>query len=126
MTQLFARELPHDCRRDLFGGAGIVRVWSLLDRLHLPFTAVLACELEPGASVGTHIQEQWPEIVVVLEGSGTALVDGAPRPLASGSVVELPRGSTLAIENGAAVPLRYLIVKSAGQAVASEPVPGRA
>src|SRR4051812_7268189 len=40
------RALPHDVRRDLFGGRGTVRVWSLTSAPALPFTAVLACELE--------------------------------------------------------------------------------
>lgn len=103
-----------DRREALFGGAGAVTVWNLLGRRRAePFTAALACELEPGGSVGRHLQEHFPEIVVGLEGEGRALVDGAPQPLGPGDVAHLPRGSILAIENlSSETPLRYLIIKA--------------
>jgi len=109
--------LGHPARReDLFGGRGEVLVWDLLGAARLPpFTAVLACELAPGGSVGTHRQEQYDEIVVVTEGEGTAELDGEACPIGVGSLLALPLGSTLAITNGSAEqPLRYLIVKAAG------------
>lgn len=103
-------------RRDaLFGGKGAVYVWDLLGSAGAaPFTAVLYCELEPGGSVGRHRQEEYPELVIGLDGDGEASVDGAPRPLAPGDVVHLPLGAILAITNkSSAEPLRYLIVKAA-------------
>jgi len=107
------RNLPHDVRHGLFGGQGAVRVWALTARPALPFTAVLACELEPSGSVGAHVQEQYPEIVIAVFGSGTVEVNGAPRPFAAGQVVELTQGHTLAISNTSNVePLRYLIIKA--------------
>jgi hypothetical protein len=113
-SELCRRDLPHDCREALFGGTGKVRVWALLAAPALPFTAALACELEPGASVGAHVQEQDPELVIGVSGIGTATVAGVELPLAGGSVVELPLGQTLAIANGSRdVPLRYLIIKAA-------------
>lgn len=111
---LYRRDIPHDCREGLFGGRGRVRVWSLRDAPALPFAAVLACELEPSASVGTHVQEHFSEIVVGISGSGTALVDGVRTALSSGNVVELALGRTLAIVNASnEAPLRYLIIKAA-------------
>jgi quercetin dioxygenase-like cupin family protein len=103
-------------REALFGGEGEVLVWDLMGGADLPpFTAVLACELAPGGRVGTHRQEQYPEIVVVTEGHGQAELDGATVPIAVGSLIALPLGSTLALANGSAEePLRYLIVKAAG------------
>lgn len=101
-------------RAALFGGKGEVLVWDLLgaERLH-PFTAVLACELSAGGSVGRHVQSDFAEIVVFTEGEGRALVNGAPRDVGEGSVVPLPLGQTLAIENLALDrPLRYLIIKA--------------
>jgi hypothetical protein len=110
---LFRRALPHDSRRDLFGGSGTVRVWALVDAPKLPFTAVLACELEPGASVGTHLQEYFPELVIGISGAGSVAVNGAVSEFGAGTVVELGLGHTLAITNGSGeAPLRYLIVKS--------------
>jgi quercetin dioxygenase-like cupin family protein len=94
-----------------------VLVWDLLGAASVPpFTAVLACELAPGGSVGTHRQEQYPEIVVVTEGEGTAQLDGAPCAIGVGSMIALPLGATLALANGSDEhPLRYLIVKAAGE-----------
>ena len=103
-----------DRRQGLFGGTGAVLVWDLLGPQTIPpFSAVLACELEPGASVGVHVQEHDPEIVVCLEGVGGAEVDGKPHTLSPGVVVALPLGQTLALRNAAAhKPLRYLIIKA--------------
>ncbi len=104
-----------DRRTALFGGRGAVRVWDLLGgRAAEPFSAVLACELEPGGSVGAHVQQRDPEIVVCVAGDGVAEVDGAPHPLGPGAVVHLPFGKTLAIANrSAAEPLFYFIIKVA-------------
>jgi len=110
---MFDRNLAHAVRERLFGGEGAVRVWALTANPAPPFTAVLACELDATGSVGAHVQEQYPEIVVAISGHGSVQVDGAPRPFLAGGVVELPLGSTLAIVNGSATePLRYLIIKA--------------
>lgn len=111
--ELFSRDLPHDARRELFGGSGTVRVWSLAPAPRLPFTAVLACELEPGASVGAHSQEHYPELVIGISGSGRVGVNGVTSSFSAGTVVELALGHTLEISNGSReAPLRYLIIKS--------------
>ena len=53
-------------RENLFGGQGDVRVWNLVKGKPLPpFVAVLACELAPGGSVGSHLQQRADEIVVI-------------------------------------------------------------
>jgi quercetin dioxygenase-like cupin family protein len=98
---------------NLFGGSGEVRVWNLLGGPAEPFTAVLSCELAPGASVGRHVQQEFPEIVVGLGGDGEATVDGAVHSLSANDAVHLPLGSVLSIVNRSdAEPLRYLIVKA--------------
>jgi uncharacterized cupin superfamily protein len=114
MSVIWDRSRPHDRRERLFGGRGEVRVWSLgAAAPRRPFGAVLACELEAGATVGPHVQSNLSEIVVVLEGEGTATVDGTPAAVGAGSVVELPLAKTLALENTSQDrPLRYLIVKA--------------
>jgi quercetin dioxygenase-like cupin family protein len=103
-------------RSNLFGGTGDVRVCSLLDGDAAPFTAVLWCELTPGGSVGRHVQEEFPEIIIGLDGDGAATVDGALRSLGPGEVVHLPLGAVLSIENRSPErALTYLIVKARGQ-----------
>jgi quercetin dioxygenase-like cupin family protein len=113
MDQLFNRALPHDCRQALFGGRGAVRVWALVPAPTPPFTAVLACELEAGGSVGAHVQQQYPELVIGISGRGQVAVGGVASEFFAGKVVELPQGQTLAIDNGASEePLCYLIIKA--------------
>jgi quercetin dioxygenase-like cupin family protein len=111
---LFDPDLPHDAREQLFGGTGRVRVWSVAKRSpRAPFRAVLACELDPGASVGTHLQEHHAEIVIALSGSATASVNGVERALEAGGMVELPLGETLALRNRSpSESFRYLIIKA--------------
>jgi quercetin dioxygenase-like cupin family protein len=112
-TDLFDRARPHDTRHALFSGRAAVRVWDLAPRPEAPFTAVLACELEPGGSVGTHVQEHSAEIVIGVSGRGIARVDGEVHALEPGCVVELALGKTLALENSSDdQPLGYLIIKA--------------
>ena len=102
-------------RSELFGGRGEVRVWSLLDAEAGPFTAVLWCELAPDGSVGRHVQEEFAEVVIGVDGQGEATVDGRRHGLAAGDAVYLALGSVLTIENRSPdAPLRYLIVKARG------------
>ncbi len=100
-------------RAALFGGTGEVTVWSLLTGSAEPFTAVLSCALEPGGSVGAHVQDEFPEIVVGLDGDGEATVDGAPLALGPGDVVHLPLRAVLTLRNRShEAPLYYLIIKA--------------
>jgi uncharacterized cupin superfamily protein len=111
---MWDRARPHDRRERLFGGRGAVLVWNLGDAApNPPFAAILACELEGGGSVGTHLQQEFAEVVIVVEGEGVARVGGSSLPIQSGAVVQLPLGQTLALENASAEhPLRYLIIKA--------------
>ena len=55
---------PH-AQQNLFGGQGTVLVYDLLRSQSMPpFDSVLACELEAGGTVGTHVQQVSHEIVV--------------------------------------------------------------
>lgn len=101
-------------RRDLFGGHGRVLVSDLLGRLAAPpFKAVLQCELEPGGVVGTHVQQDHPEIVIGLSGQGEATVSGTAHALNAGDVVFLAHGQTLSLRNRSEEePLSYLIIKA--------------
>lgn len=105
---------PADVRRELFGGRGEVKVWSLLPGAAEPFTALLSCELSPGGSVGRHVQQHDPEVVVGLSGNGRATVNDQPFSLGPGDVVHVPLGSVLAIENLGDGALGYLIIKARG------------
>jgi mannose-6-phosphate isomerase-like protein (cupin superfamily) len=111
---MWNRARPHDRRERLFGGSGAVLVWSLCDAGPLPpFGAILACELEGAGSVGAHQQQEFAEVLIVVEGEGVARVGGASIVMQPGVVVEIPLGQTLTLENASPErPLRYLIVKA--------------
>lgn len=100
-------------RENLFGGQGAVLVEALRGSLCAPFSAALLCELEPGGQVGAHVQEADSEIIVALEGEAVLYVNDRPHAAAPGSVVALPRGSRLAIDNASVeAAFRYLIIKA--------------
>ncbi|MCA9680789.1 MAG: cupin domain-containing protein [Myxococcales bacterium] len=102
-----------DLRHDLFGGTGTVKVWNLLHTAAPPFTAALACELEPGGRVGRHKQHEFPEIVIGISGLGEAVVNSQQYALRPGDVVYLPLGHTLELINHRDdEPLQYLIIKA--------------
>jgi len=102
-----------DLRKDMFGGVGTVKVWNLLRRKSEPFVAALACELEPGGRVGSHRQQEFPEIVIGIAGLGEAVVNDQQFGLRPGDVVHLPLGDSLQIINHSETePLQYLIIKA--------------
>ncbi|MEY4512128.1 MAG: hypothetical protein RLZZ450_4250 [Pseudomonadota bacterium] len=78
---------------NLFGGVGEVRVVSLLHGVSAPFTAALSCELAPEGSVGAHVQQDDPELVIAVSGDGEARVNGAVHPLDASQAVYLPLGA---------------------------------
>ena len=112
---------PNDTRNELFGGRGSVQVWDLLaGRGFAPFSAVLACELSAAGSVGRHVQQRDPELVLCAQGCGEILVDGHARPFTPGELALLPHGSSLEIRNSSDTPLRYFIIKAESAATPPE------
>jgi quercetin dioxygenase-like cupin family protein len=106
---------PPFVQTNLFGGVGEVRVWSLLRGATEPFTAALSCELAAGGSVGPHKQEEYPELVLGIDGEGEASVDGVWQRVGPLSALYLPLGAVLEIVNRSQEqPLRYVIVKARG------------
>jgi mannose-6-phosphate isomerase-like protein (cupin superfamily) len=114
LPNMWNRARPHDRRERLFGGSGAVLVWSLCaSGPRPPFGAILACELEGAGSVGAHVQQDFAEVLIVVEGQGLARVGVSPMALQPGVVLEIPLGQTLALENlSPERPLRYLIIKA--------------
>lgn len=97
----------------LFGGVGQVLVWDLMRGAALPpFSEVLACQLAPGGRVGCHRQEHASEIVIVTAGQGLARVNQVEQAIQAGSLVLLPLGASLELENTSLSQwLDYVIVK---------------
>jgi uncharacterized cupin superfamily protein len=99
-------------RTELFGGQGSVKVWDL-GGAKPPFTAILFCELDPGGTVGEHVQRTDHEVVIVLSGEAVLYVNAVPHACVPGAAVPLRLGERLSIDNASpTAPLRYLIVKA--------------
>ncbi len=100
-------------RENLFEGEGSVLVEALPGALCAPFTIALLCELSPAGRVGVHVQQTDSEIVIGLAGEAVLYVNEKPCPVTPGSVVALPLGATLAIDNASTtLAFRYLIIKA--------------
>jgi len=109
-------------RTGLFDGVGTVKVWSLLQERAEPFTAVLSCELDPSGHVGRHKQQEFPEIIIGIEGDGEATIGGVRRALGPGDTVYLPLGEVMELRNlSESAPLRYLIIKARTASAGAEP-----
>lgn len=107
--------LPSTVYTNLFGGVGQVRVASLLHGASPPFTAALRCELAPAGRVGSHVQQEFAELVVGVAGEGEAKVNGVPHRLSAARAVHVPFGAVLEIANRSPhEPLDYVIVKARG------------
>jgi len=65
--------------------------------------------LDPGHAVGEHVNDAVDVLVVVLEGCGRVVVDGAPHEVAAHVVVHVPAGTSRRIEADGDG-LRYLTV----------------
>jgi mannose-6-phosphate isomerase-like protein (cupin superfamily) len=59
------------------------------------------------------LQQEFAEVLIVVEGEGVARVAGSSIAMQPGVVLEIALGQTLALENASPErPLRYLIVKA--------------
>ena len=66
--------------------------------------------LEPGAVIGEHEHRGNEEIYLVLEGSGTAILDGEEHAVGPGDMYVCLHGHTHGIRNSADAPMRLLVV----------------
>ncbi len=99
--------------RDLFGGKGLFRRWvhySEGDSVS-PFTIVVETEMEPGSHAGLHVQNDQHELLYILCGAGQLIIDGGRFEVKAGDALMAPAGSSFALSNPGAQPLRYLAVK---------------
>jgi quercetin dioxygenase-like cupin family protein len=85
-------------------------------------TSVWRVRLEPGTPGLPHRLTR-EEIFVVLAGSATASLDGAPHPLSEGSTLVLPAGVELSLATGAEPLDAVVCLPVGGQGVVGEGEP---
>ena len=105
---------PPDFKQtDLFGGTGTVDIWNLARGNMLPFTTALWCTLEPKGSVGRHRQQEDAEVVLCISGDGLAKVGQTIHRMQTGTLVFLPFGEILSLQNSSSTEsLSYVILKA--------------
>ncbi len=115
---LFRRDARTFPIENCHGGTGTVTCSSLLPKEKAEaggglFRFVHDDVLEPGATIAEHLHEGDEELYLVLEGSGTALLDGERRAVGPGDAYLCLDGHTHGIENSADAPMRLLVACAA-------------
>jgi mannose-6-phosphate isomerase-like protein (cupin superfamily) len=100
-----ADPLAHEGVVDLLGSAGIGPLWGMSST---DLNATLLA-WPPGHEVAEHVNAELDVLVVVLDGHGSAMIDGEAHDLTAGSALLIPRGSRRRITAGEPG-LRYLSV----------------
>ena len=77
------------------GGEGALRANMIVDDLN----RFMRGRLEPGCSIGMHTHEDSSEILYVISGVGTAILDGAEETLLAGDAHYCPKGHTHTLIN---------------------------
>lgn len=72
------------------GGEGDTNARMVADELN----RIMKSRLEPGCSIGLHTHETSSEIIYVLSGTGTAILDGAEETLPPGTCHYCKKGQT--------------------------------
>jgi uncharacterized cupin superfamily protein len=105
---------------DLLGRAGTGPLWGMASS---DLNATLLA-WPPGRGVDAHVNAELDVLVVVLEGDGSAIIDGQAHALAPGSAILIPRATRRAITAGDGG-LRYLSVHRRRGPLQIQPPPDR-
>jgi mannose-6-phosphate isomerase-like protein (cupin superfamily) len=90
---------------DLLGGSGTGPLWGMASA---DLNATLLA-WPPAHEVAEHVNRELDVLVIVLDGHGTAIIDGETHDLAAGSAILIPRGTRRRITAGE-TGLRYVSV----------------
>ena len=72
------------------GGEGVTAAQMFVDDKN----KIMRITLEPGSSIGMHCHDDSCEIIYVLEGIGTAILDGVEEKVEAGKCHYCPKGHT--------------------------------
>ncbi|MCK4717066.1 MAG: cupin domain-containing protein [Thermoplasmata archaeon] len=68
--------------------------------------------LQPGTEVGEHSSHEHEEVVIILEGEATVMVEGEERKVSGGNAAYIPPHTPHNILNRSSKPVRYVYVRS--------------
>jgi uncharacterized cupin superfamily protein len=105
---------------DLLRSSGIGPLWGMAST---DLNATLLA-WPPGHEVAEHVNEELDVLVIVLDGHGSATIDGGLHDLAAGSALLVPRGARRRIKADDAG-LRYLSVHRRRGPLQIQTAPGR-
>ncbi len=88
-------EVQETVLQNFKGGEGALRANMIVDDLN----RFMRGRLEPGCSIGMHTHEDSSEILYVISGVGTAILDGVEETLLSGDAHYCPKGHTHTLIN---------------------------
>ncbi len=82
--------IPEKLMPNFQGGEGVTSAHMFVDDKN----KIMRITLAPGSSIGLHCHETSSEIIYVLEGVGTAILDGAEETVTAGECHYCPKGHT--------------------------------
>lgn len=89
--------IPEKLMPNFKGGEGITAAHMFVDDKN----KIMRLTLAPGASIGMHCHEDSCEVIYVLSGVGTAILDGVEETVGEGKCHYCPKGHTHSfINNG--------------------------
>lgn len=71
-------------------------------------TQLVVMTIPPGGEVGEEVHDGIDQILIALDGTGEAVLDGRPEPLPPGWVVVVPSGTKHNVVNSGSGPLRLI------------------
>ena len=80
--------IPEKLMPNFKGGEGVTAAHMFVDNKN----KIMRLTLAPGASIGMHCHEDSCEIIYVLEGVGTAVLDGNEEKVSAGECHYCPKG----------------------------------
>jgi len=102
-------ELTREPLRNVRGGTGEVSSVDYLRNGEMAGVLNLTrYTLEPGASVGDHPHPKSEDLYLILEGSGTGILNGETFPVEAGDMFLVKAGGSHGLSNGSQEPLTFL------------------
>lgn len=100
------KDMPDTVLEHFKGGEGCTIAKMFVDDLN----RIMVGKLQPGCSIGMHTHDTSSEIIYVLEGIGTTILDGVTETLLPGDCSYCKKGSTHTLINQGSEDLVFFAV----------------